>query len=121
MTVRELLNFVNDVKPNAYNESTLLQYLNEVESMVWQEVLHKDPANYISLVTPDDDDVELTMVKPFDKCYSHYIQAMIDFQNEESVSYQNNMEMFNSVFLDYKKYMQRTDSAANDHRFRNYL
>lgn len=120
MTVRELLDFVADVKPNAYQEETLMQYLNECESMVWQEVMHNDPAEYVPLVTPQDDDHELMMVKPFDKCYGHYIQAMIDFQNEESVSYQNNMAMFNSQWLEYKKYMQRSDAARNEQQFRNY-
>lgn len=120
MTVREVLDFVNDVKPNAYMETTIMQYLNEVESMVWQEVLHNDPTEYTALATPDDDEHILAMPKPFDKCYSHYIQAMIDFQNEESVSYQNNMAMFNSLWAEYKKYMQRSDAAANDQQFRNY-
>lgn len=120
MTVREVLDFVNDVKPNAYMESTIMQYLNEVESMVWQEVLHQDPAEYTALSTPDDDDHSLAMPKPFDKCYSHYIQAMIDFQNEESISYQNNMSMYNVLWAEYKKYMQRSDAAKNDQQFRNY-
>ena len=120
MTVREVLDFVNDVKPNAFMESTIMQYLNDVESMVWQEVLHNDPAEYSPLATPENNDDILTMPKPFDKCYVHYIQAMIDFQNEESISYQNNMEMFNSQWLEYKKYMQRSDAAQNEQRFRNY-
>lgn len=120
MKVREVLDQVNEVKPNVFSDARLMDFLNEIESMIWNEVLDKDPAEYKSLSVPDDYEADLIALPPHSKVYGSYIQAMIDFQNEESVSYQNNMAMFNSVFLDYKKYMQRTDSAANKSKFRNY-
>ncbi len=120
MKVREVLDQVNEVKPNVYSDARLMDFLNEVESMIWAEVLDNDPSDYNVMVVPRDYEKDLTAKPPYSKLYGAYIQAMIDFQNEESVSYQNNMAMFNSVFLDYKKYMQRVESAANVHRFRNY-
>lgn len=120
MKVRDVLDQVNEVKPNVYSDARLMDFLNEVEAMVWGEVLNNDPADYMPLVLPEDYETELTAPQPYSKFYGAYIQAMIDFQNEESVSYQNNMEMFNSTFLEYKKYMQRTESALNDYKFRNY-
>lgn len=118
MKVREVLDQVNEVKPNVYSDARLMDFLNEVESMIWNEVLDKEPEDYKAMSVPDDYGVELTAKPPYSKVYGSYIQAMIDFQNEESVSYQNNMAMFNSVFLDYKKYMQR--ARADEYRFRNY-
>lgn len=118
MKVREVLDQVNEVKPNVFSDARLMDFLNEVESMIWNEVLDQDPEDYKPLSVPDDYGVELTAKPPYSKAYGAYIQAMIDFQNEESVSYQNNMSMFNSVFLDYKKYMQR--ARSDEYRFRNY-
>lgn len=120
MKVRNVLDQVNEVKPNVFSDARLMDFLNEAESMVWSEVLDNDPADYVMLSVPEDYDADLIAPPPYSKFYGAYIQAMIDFQNEESVSYQNNMEMFNSTFLEYKKYMQRTDSALNDYHFRNY-
>lgn len=120
MKVREVLDQVNEVKPNVYSDARLMDFLNEVEAMIWNEVLDNEPADYVSLSIPEDYETELVAMPPYSKVYGSYIQAMIDFQNEESVSYQNNMAMFNSVYLEYKKYMQRAESAANDYKFRNY-
>lgn len=120
MTVREVLDQVNEVKPNVFSDARLMDFLNEVEAMVWGEVLNNDPSDYAQLNVPDDYETDLIAPPPYSKFYGAYIQAMIDFQNEESVSYQNNMAMFNSVFLEYKKYVQRTESALNDYKFRNY-
>ncbi len=120
MVVRNVIDHVNEVKPNAFSDARLMDFLNEIESMVWEEVLDEDPMEYRTLKLPDDYETELTAPSPYSKIYASYIQAMIDYQNEESVAYQNDMAMFNSVYLDYKKYMQRTNAADNWHRFRNY-
>ena len=119
MKVRQVLDQVNEVKPNTFSDSRLMDFLNEVEAMIWVEILDNDPDNYKTLALPDDYDEELIAGPPYSKLYGAYIQAMIDFQNEESISYQNNMAMFNSVWLEYKKFMQRKEAAANDSRFRN--
>lgn len=119
MKVRNVLDQVNEVKPNTFSDARLMDFLNEAEAMIWTEVLDNDPANYRTLTLPSDNETDLIANPPYSKLYGAYIQAMIDFQNEESISYQNNMAMFNSVFLEYKKYMQRREAAINNHRFRN--
>ena len=43
MKVREVLDQVNEVKPNVYSDARLMDFLNEVESMIWNEVLDKEP------------------------------------------------------------------------------
>lgn len=120
MKVREVLNVVNDIKPNAFSNTTLMNFLNEVESMAWTEVLGNDPTEYVPLSSPEDNDHELIVVKPYDKVYASYIQAMIDFQNEESTSYGNNMEMFNSTWSEYIKYMNRTNENKSPVKLKNY-
>lgn len=120
MKVRNVLEQVNEVKPNVFSDARLVDFLNEVESMVWAEVLDNKPQEYVTITLPNDLEKELIAPAPYSKLYGAYIQAMIDFQNEESVSYQNNMAMFNSVFLEYKKYMQREKVAENVSRFRNF-
>ena len=119
MKVRNVLDQVNEVKPNVFSDARLMDFLNEIEATIWVEILDNDPDNYKRLALPADYDEDLIAVPPYDKLYGSYIQAMIDFQYEESISYQNNMAMFNSVFLEYKKYMQRKEASVNDYRFRN--
>lgn len=121
MKVRDVFRQVNEMKPNSYTDDTLMTFLNEVEAMAFTEVLDNDPADYEEMSLPDDYEKDLMMVKPFDSiCYPHYIMARIDQAIEEIGSYANNMAMFNSQWLEYKKYMQRTDASSNKHMFRNY-
>lgn len=119
MKVRDVLAHVNDTKPNAYSDSRLMDFLNEVEAMAWNEALHNDPEEYVTLRIPDDLEHKLIIPQPYAKVYAAYVMAMIDFNNEESVSYQNNMEMFNSTWAEYLKYMNRKTGKDRAH-FTNY-
>lgn len=119
MKVRDVLAHVNEVKPNVFSDARLMDFLNEVESMAWTEALRNDPVDYVVLAVPDDLEKELIIPQPYAKVYGSYIQAMIDFQNEESVSYQNNMEMFNSTWAEYLKYMNRKNDRKNAY-FHNF-
>ena len=78
MKVREVLDQVNEVKPNVYSDARLMDFLNEVEAMIWNEVLDNEPADYVSLSIPEDYETELVAMPPYSKVYGSYIQAMID-------------------------------------------
>jgi len=113
MKVSESINLIKQVKPNGYGDEVLLSFINELESMVWMEAFKRRPEDFTSYTLPEHADETLLMVKPYDACYQYYVSAKIDFQNEESVGYRNNMEMFNSLYLEYKKYMNRTSGTGN--------
>jgi hypothetical protein len=120
MKLSESIDLINKVKPNGYSADVLVAFINELESMAWVEVFEKKPEDFTPYKLPEHQDVELIIVKPYDSCYLNYVAAKIDFQNEEAAGYQNNMEMFNSQYLDYKKYMNRMESARNNVKIHNY-
>ena len=119
--VKEVLDLVKKLKPSAYDDSVLIAFLNDVESMVWVEVLHNDPTEYVPITTSTaDKERELTIVKPYDTCYVSYVQARIDHQLEELTTYANDMQMFNAQWDAYIKYIQRHEIEEHDHNIRNF-
>jgi hypothetical protein len=109
MTPNKVIEIVDGLKPNVYDEETKLRWISELDGIVKTLVIQDDsftPYNF-----PDDMDKELLIPAPFDNCYSLYVEAMIDFNNKEIGNYNNSMLMFDSRFTDYKKYYIRKNMA----------
>lgn len=91
MTVDELFRYIDDIKPNAFDERAKLVWLNELEAMIQQEVfLIETPELYISISET------LKLTEPHDSVYRYYMQAMVDFHNGEYDKYNATYEMFNA-------------------------
>lgn len=101
MTINKVIEHVDTVKPNAYEEEAKFAWLNELDGMVSRLVMQQDEAVVYSY--PADMDRELLVPAPFDGIYALYVMAMIDFHNQELGEYNNTMLMFNSRFDEYKK------------------
>ncbi len=97
MNINELFNFVDSVKPSAFDDETKMVWLNELEAMIQTEVyLKAEPELY------KNDDEELHLMPPYDSVYRYYLQAMIDFHNGEYDKYNATYEMFNEKYGDFE-------------------
>ena len=101
MTPSKVIEHVDSIRANAYEEEAKLKWLSDVDCMVKRMVFgHKkvEPYSY-----PDDMDKELLIVSPFDNAYDFYLESMIDYYNREYGNYNNSAMMFESRFTEYKK------------------
>ena len=114
MTVREVLDRVDELRPNAYSEKMKVAWLNECEGMVQTEVLLMAPEEMITY-EPEDDEKELLVQLPHDKLYMPYVCAMIDFANGEYSKYQNTMQMFNAHFGEFMRWFATRYRPADTH------
>ena len=120
MTIQELLNAVQEEKPNTFGTEKLIAFLNEVESLVAQELNKEEFEPY----TTDDMLVVLLAPAPYDEIYKYYLKAKIDYANEEYASYQLNAEAFNGDYSDFQNFVVRTGLAYKEveskfpHRFK---
>ena len=124
MTLRDLLNKINDEKPNSFSEAKLISFVNEVEAEVAEE-LHMD-AEDIPTYTDNHTDLDKTLLvtAPYDRLYVSYVKAMIDYTNEEYESYANNQAQHVQDYRDFVDWVVRTGQAARNNavtRFRNIL
>ncbi len=113
MKVKEVLEFADGIKPNAYSDGQKLIWLNSCEGMVQTEVLLFAPVEIITYSLPADEDSELLVSAPHDKLYISYLCAMIDFANGEYNKYVNSMEMFNSDFSEFVRWFANAYRPAD--------
>lgn len=93
MTVNSLFDFVDMVKPNAFDNADKMRWLNQLEGELQTEVfLIKEPKLY------EREDETLHLRAPWDMLYEYYLTAMIDFWNGEYDKYNTTMQMYNDKY-----------------------
>ena len=101
MTPSKVIEYIDGIRPNAYDEEVKLKWISNVDCMVKKLVFgHKEVKAY---TYPDDMDTELLVKEPFDDVYSFYLESMIDYYNREYANYNNSAMMFEHRFSEYKK------------------
>jgi len=101
MTPNKVIEIVDGVKPNSYDEEMKFRWINELEGIVKQVVIQEE--GFKALEYPNDMDTELVITAPFDNVYGLYVEAMIDYYNKELGNYNNSNAMFETRFVEYKK------------------
>ena len=104
MTVKEIIDYTDKLKPNSFDFETKLVWLNQVEGMIRSEI-HKTPIEEISPILGETD--LLCVPHPYAQIYSFYIISMIDFFSGDFIKYQNSSAAYNDATKVYSKYIMR--------------
>lgn len=104
MTVKEIIEYTDKLKPNSFDFQTKLAWLNQVEGMVHSEIM-KTPLDKIKMLT--DENEVLSVLHPYSQLYSFYIISMIDFFSGDFVKYQNSSAAYNNAVRLYSKFILR--------------
>lgn len=118
MTIETLIEKIQAEKPNAFSDDKLLEFVNEIESDVAEQVNVECPVYTLE----DDLTRELLVPAPYDRLYVSYLKAMVDYTNEEYASYQLNQEQHAQDFSDFLDWAVRTRQISeprSPRRFRN--
>lgn len=115
MTVAQVIQAVDEVKPNAFSNEEKTRWLNEVEGMVQTEVLLFASEEVITYSYEQDKDAELLVQPPHDKLYPAYLEARVDYANGEYEKYQNTMQMFNAFYGEFIRWFALIYSPADTH------
>lgn len=118
-TPNKVIEYVDKVKINAFDQEEKFQWLRELEGMVKRQVMQDTEG--VMLEYPDDLDSPLLVEQPWDSVYALYLEAMIDFHNKEYTSYNNTILLFNTKFEDYKKAYIRAHRPKRAGTFRNVM
>ena len=115
MTVSQVIEAVDEVKPNAFSNEEKVRWLNEVEGKVQTEVLLLASEEIITYTYEKNKDAELLVQPPHDKLYPAYLEARVDYANGEYDKYQNTMQMFNAFFGEFVRWFATIYSPADTH------
>lgn len=112
-TIRNVISYVDAIKPNAFDEGVKVQWLNEVEGYIQTEVMMLALADVVQYDPEKDMYTELLVKPPHDKLYSLYLCALVDFANGEYDKYNNTMQMYNKFLGEYIKWYTRVFHPAD--------
>lgn len=115
VTLSQVIQRVDEIKPNAFSNETKTTWLNECEGLVQTEVLLWANEEIVVYDYTADKDKELLVSPPHDKLYWAYLAAMIDFANGEYNKYQNTMQLFNSYFGEFMRWFANLYRPADTH------
>ena len=118
MTMNSVIEYVDSVKPNVYDDDVKFRWINTLEGLISREV-HGDNAPDYNL--PEDADVPLMVPSPYDDLYGLYVMAMIDFHNREYNDYNNTILMFQARLDQYKVWYIRNRPTSKARNFRNVM
>ena len=104
MTVKEMIEYTDKLKPNSFDFEIKLSWINQVEGMLQSEIL-KMPLDKIKVLSNEND--TLSIMHPYSQAYNFYIASMIDFFSGDFAKYENSSAAYNDVMKRYAKYLLR--------------
>lgn len=101
MRLGELIETVIRTRGRQYSEDIMTGWLNEIEGQVIDEVINKAEGYDLEFkpMTYDlDAERELSVPDRFQDVYINYMLSKIDFHNQETERYNNDVVMYNSAY-----------------------
>ena len=112
MKIMEALYRIDEVKPNSYSQSEKIKWLSSLDGIVKREIIdtHEDGVDTEFKGYDVDTDLDTDMLVPFpyDDIYLRYLEMQIDYANGEYGKYNNSITMYNTAYLAFEKYYNRT-------------
>jgi hypothetical protein len=112
VTIKELFDYVNEIRPNSYGNQTKLVWVNEIEGAVQTEIMGILPANVLNYKDNVDLNTTLLVGAPHAKLYAWYMIAMIDLVTMGSGAFENSQKVFRKFWDEYARWYLRTHRAA---------
>ena len=103
MTIQKALDLADQLKPNMMTKPAKIGFLNEIENMIWQELVMTHEHTDAEETRPDydtetDPGTELIIPVPYDMLYVYWIMSQIDHMNQEIDKYNNDMNLFQNKY-----------------------
>lgn len=120
MTVKECIEFVDAVKPNAFPAEAKIVWVSQVEGRIASEIFLMAPAELHQFrfrTALEDGDKELLVDPPYDDIYIAYLTAKVDSKNGEFNRLSTAAQTFNRLWDELSAYIANMyDPAAGYYR-----
>ncbi len=115
MTVREVIKKADEAYPNVFSFSQKAGWLEELDNRVFSEVFsrYEDSEEKFTGGYCEDDETELLIGKPYDDIYIRYLVMNFDIVNSDMVRYQNSAALFNSQYIAFGNFYNRTHRISS--------
>lgn len=106
MKVKDLLEYIIELKEPAFSEKTMVRWINQIEAEIQTEVLLLAAEGIIQYT--EDSNEELIAPPPFDKLYEDYLIWRIALAQEEAERANNAQIIFQESYLAYVRFVCET-------------
>lgn len=123
MKIKDIIDMLDEVKPNKYSDKQKVAWLNEVEEEIVDEVYHRSETYKSYEFIPcsqEDMDKELLVPDHFSDLYLYFLAAKIDALRGEAERYNNDTVLFNAAWDRYSCYMNRTHKPVGLHNIEKW-
>ena len=112
MTIKEVIDIVDSIKPNQYSIEDKVRWLSFLDRAIIEDVIkthegYEGQYDDFEGYSPNKTDVTLIAEAPYDLLYEAYLKMKIDEENGETARYNNSATMFNSYYEGYCKYYNK--------------
>ena len=114
MTALDAIRWVDEKKHNVCCLEDKLRWLGQVEGLargLQARCGAEGEAGELTL------DTVLSVPAPFDVLYDRWLEAQIDFANQEYVKYNNAMAVFQTFWQEYANHLRRAAPAVGRRQF----
>lgn len=97
MTLDELLDGVDTLRPNAWTRAQKCTWVSDLEAQLWTEVLLQSHGLWSARSPETDGARPLLLPDTWRRLYTAYLMAMIDLANGEYDAYAGSMGLYNGI------------------------
>lgn len=109
MTAQEAIQWVDEKKHNVYSREDKLFWLSQVEQMAAELEARFGGEEPAGVVLPES---VLRIPAPYDRLYLRWLEAQMDYTNQEYLKYNNAMAVFNALWGEFANWYCRTHLAG---------
>lgn len=113
MNIQEALDFADGLKPNMMPAQMKIAFLQEIDQLIYREILLKHEHTAEQEVLPEydtdtDRGTELLVPDPYSMLYPYWLMSKIDLQNLEMDKYNNDRALFENAYNTMQDWWTRT-------------
>ena len=113
MNIQQALDIADGMKPNMMDRHMKIAYLQEIEQLIYNEILLKhehEPGQEVAPEYTNDTDPGTVLIvpDPYSMLYPYWLMSKIDLQNLEMDKYNNDRALFENAYNTMHDWWNRT-------------
>ncbi len=104
MTIADVIQSIDVMKPNNYSELDKIKWLSELDGTVKREIMDMHEGENVVFGGYDGStplETELLVRAPYDNIYLPWLESKIDYSNGEYAKYNNSVTVFNANYVTF--------------------
>ena len=114
MTALDVINGVDEKMHNVFTREDKLQWLNQLETMAAQLRLRCGRTEQREIMT---EQTVLSIPEPYASVYDRWLEAQMNYANQEYLKYNNAMALFQSLWQEYANALRRENPGSGHRNF----